>query len=110
MNIYLGNSFNTIDKKGENVLFTDDLLEFIYSRRDEIPFDTAILCDIDPYDDSVISNKELKNMIDICRYLLDSPLLDDYENSTYARKALDELIHLGEKAISIETDIISIGD
>ncbi len=50
MNFYIGNSIDEVDIQSDNVEFSDELIEFIYKLREQVPFDMSKLYEINPYD------------------------------------------------------------
>ena len=54
----------------ENIEFSDELIGYIYSSRDEVLFDMSKLYDIDPYDDVVILADDIQLIINTCKSIL----------------------------------------
>ncbi|WP_077609163.1 hypothetical protein [Clostridium sp. Marseille-P2415] len=110
MNFYIGDSIDNMELSDSNVEFNDELINFIYKLRDKSSFDMSKLYEIDPYDDIEIPNKDVFEIIKICRYILDLSLLEDYEEYDEGNQMLKELLKLAECAIKKGKGLISIGD
>ncbi len=94
----------------ENIEFSDELIGYIYSSRDEVLFDMSKLYDIDPYDDVVILADDIQLIINTCKSILVSTILKDVRESEIWTIMLNELINMAQQALSMETGIVSIGD
>ena len=94
----------------ENIEFSDELIGYIYSSRDEVLFDMSKLYDIDPYDDVVILADDIQLIINTCKSILVSTILKDARKSEIWTIMLNELINMAQQALSMETGIVSIGD
>lgn len=110
MNFYIGNSIGKIDKQDVNVEFSDKLIDFIYKLRGQVSFDMSKLYEIDPYDDVEVSENDLSQIIEICNYILDASLLQNYEELEEGNQMLQDLVEIAQKAISRGLGLISIGD
>ena len=110
MNFYIGNSIGKIDKQDVNVEFSDKLIDFIYKLRGQVSFDMSKLYDIDTYDDVEVSENDLSQIIEICNYILDASLLQNYEELEEGNQMLQDLVEIAQKAISRGVGLISIGD
>ena len=110
MNIYIGNSVNEIDLQDVNVEFGDELLDFIYKLRKQVPLDTSILCGINPYDDIEVSKNDLPSIIEVCNYILDASLLQNYEESEEGNQSLRDFAEIAKEAMSKDMGLISMGD
>lgn len=111
MNFYIGNSIHEIEKQDYNVEFSDELINFIYKLSVEVPFDMHQLYEINPYDDVEISNKnDLKQIIQICQYILNNKLLHGYDEPDEGNQMLKDLMELAQKALLKDVGLISIGD
>lgn len=110
MNFYMGNSINEVDLQDINVAFSDELIDFIYKLRTQVPLDMSKLYGIDPYDDVEISNDDLSQIIEVCHYMIDASLLGDYAESEEGNRMLRNLAEFAEKAMSKNLGLISIGD
>lgn len=110
MNIYIGNSIGKIDKQDVNVEFSDKLINFIYKLRGQVSFDMSKLYEIDPYDDVEVSENDLFQIIEICNYILDASLLQNYEELEEGNQMLQDLVEIAQKAISRGVGLLSIGD
>lgn len=109
MNFYIGNSIDEIDEQDVNVEFSDELIDFIYKMRDRTSFDMSKLYKIDPYDDVEVSKNDLCQLAEIC-YILDSALLQDYEEIGEGRQMVQDLLEIIQKAITRGLGLVSIGD
>ena len=94
----------------ENIEFSDELIGYIYSSRDEVLVDMSKLYDIDPYDDVVILADDIQLIINTCKSILVSTILKDVRESEIWTIMLNELINMAQQALSMETGIVSIGD
>ena len=110
MNFYIGNSIDNVELSDFNVEFNDELINFIYKLRDKSSSDMGKLYEIDPYDDIEIPNKDVFEIIKICRCILDLSLLKDYEEYDEGNQMLKELLEIAECAIKKGKGLISIGD
>ncbi len=110
MNFYIGNSIDDIDERDVNVEFSDELIDFIYKLSKQVSFDMSKLYEIAPYDDVVISKNDLSQMAEICNYILDASLLQNYEELDEGNQMLRDLIEIIQKAMSRDLGLISIGD
>lgn len=110
MNIYIGNSINEIDEQDENVEFNDELIDFIYKLSEQVPLDMSKLYGIDPYDDVEVSKNDLSQIIEICNYLLDASLLENYEDSDEGNQMLQDLVKIAKRAVAKGSGLVSIGD
>lgn len=110
MNFYIGNSIGKIDKQDVNVELSDKLISFIYKLRGQVSFDMSKLYEIDPYDDVEVSENDLSQIIEICNYILDASLLQNYEELEEGNQMLQDLVEIAQKAISRGLGLISIGD
>ena len=110
MNFYIGNSIGKIDKQDVNVEFSDKLINFIYKLRGQVSFDMSKLYEIDPYDDVEVSENDLFQIIEICNYILDASLLQNYEELEEGNQMLQDLVEIAQKAISRGVGLLSIGD
>ena len=91
MNFYIGNSIDEINEQDVNVEFCDELIDFIYKMSGQVSFDMSKLYQIDPYDDVEVSKNDLFQIAEICKYILDTALLQNYEEPDEGRQmVLDE--------------------
>lgn len=110
MNFYIGNSINEIDEQDVNIEFSDELINFIYKMREQVSFDMSKLYEIDPYDDVEVSKNDLSQIIEICNYILNTSLLQNYEELEEGNQMLQDLVEIAQKAMSRGLGLISIGD
>lgn len=110
MNFYIGSSIDKIDEQDFNIKFSDDLIGFIYKLSAQVSFDMSKLYEINPYDDVEISIYDLSKIIEICNYILDISLLQNYEESDEGNQMLLDLIEIAKEAMSRGEGLISIGD
>lgn len=110
MIFYIGNSIDEINVQDYNVEFCDELIEFIYKLREKVSFDMHKLYEINPYDDVEISKDDLRQIIQICKYILDNKLLHGYEEPDEGNLMLKDLVELAQKALSKDLGLIAIGD
>lgn len=110
MNFYIGDSIDEIDEQDVSVEFSDELIDFIYKMSGRVSFDMSKLYKIDPYDDVEVSKNDLPQIVEICKYILDSALLQDYEKPDEGRQMLQDLLEIIKKATIRELGLVSIGD
>ncbi len=110
MNFYIGNSIDGLDEQDVNVEFSDELINFIYKMRGQVSFDMSKLYQINPYDDVEVPENDLSQIIEICNYILDTSLLQDYEELEEGNQMLQGLAEIAQKAMSRGLGLISIGD
>lgn len=110
MNFYIGNSIDEIDAQDINVEFSDELINYIYKMRKQVSFDMSKLYEIDPYNDIKVSKNDLSHIIEICNYILDKSLLQNYEELEEGYQMLQDLATIAQKAVSRGVGLISIGD
>jgi len=110
MNFYIGNSIDEINEQDVNVEFCDELIDFIYKMSRQASFDMSKLYQIDPYDDVEISKNDLSQIAEICKYILDTAWLENYEEPDEGRQMLQDLLEITQTAISRDLGLVSIGD
>jgi len=110
MNFYIGNSIDEINKQDVNVEFSDELIDFIYKMSGQVSFDMSKLYNIDPYDDIEVCKNDLSQIAEICKYLLDTALFQNYEEPDEGRQMLQGLLEITQKAMLKDLGLISIGD
>ena len=110
MNFYIGNSIDEIDEQDVSVEFSDELIDFIYKMSGQVSFDMSKLYKIDPYDDVEVSKNDLPQIVEICKSILDSALLQDYEEPDEGRQMLQDLLEIIQKAMTRDCGLVSIGD
>ena len=110
MNFYIGNSVDEIDRQEATVEFSDELINFIYQMREQVAFDMSKLYKIDPYDDVEISENDLSQIIEICNYILDISLLQNYKELEEGKQMVQDLVEIAHRAMSRGLGLISIGD
>lgn len=110
MNFYIGNSIDEIDEQDANVEFSDELIDFIYKLSKQESFDMSRLYEIDPYVDVEVSKNDLSQIIEVCNYILDTSLLQAYEDAAEGNKMLKDLVEIAQKALSRDLGLVSIGD
>lgn len=120
MNFHISKSLNeekvNLDDYNDDcdVWVSDNLSNYIYSLKDKIPFKDNVLYEIDPYDDTIITLKDIQQIIDIATYLLNSSLLKNFDydedDDGNPEEAMRNLVELSLSAIRQEKNLISIGD
>lgn len=108
MNFYIGNSIEKIKYNDKNVELDDEMVEYLYSIKQAIPF-TAFF-KIDPYSDMVVEKEDIIDIISMCEYMLKEKVLNDYEENEDINSAICELNTLGNDALENDKKLISIGD
>lgn len=110
MNFYIGNSIDEINEQDVNVEFCDELIDFIYKMSGQVSFDMSKLYQIDPYDDVEVSKNDLFQIAEICKYILDTALLQNYEEPDEGRQMVQDLLEIIQKAMTSDSGLVSIGD
>lgn len=110
MNIYIGNSINEVELQDVNVEFSDELMDFIYKLRKKVPLDISKLYEINPYNDVEVSKNDLPSIIEVCNYILDASLLQNYKESEEGNQTLRDLVEIAKEAMSKDMGLVSIGD
>lgn len=110
MNFYIGNSIDEINIEDANIAFYDELFSFIYKLDKQIPFDMSKFYKIDPYDDVVISKNDLPTIINICNYILEFSLIQNYKERDEGKLMLQSLVEIAKEAMEKGKGLISIGD
>ncbi len=110
MNFYIGNSIDEIDEQDVNVEFSDELIDFIYKMSGQVSFDMSKLYEINPYDDVEVSKNDLSQIVEICNYILDTSLLQNYEEPDEGNQMLQDLVKIIQRAMSKDSGLVSIGD
>ena len=109
MNFYIGNNISDIKVEERNAIFSDDLSNYIYKIRNNVDIDMSVLYSIDPYSDVELSLDKVKEIVKICKYLLDNDLISGFDDE-YAIEDLENVISIGEEAIRENKGLVSIGD
>lgn len=110
MNFYIGDSIDGIGEKDVNVEFSDELIDFIYKMKGQVSLDMSKLYEIDPYDDVEIPKNDLFQIVEICNYILDTSLIQNYEEPDEGRQMLQDLLEITKKAMESNLGLVSIGD
>lgn len=110
VNFYIGNSIENIDEQDENIEFSDELLDFIYKSSKQVSIDISKLHKIDPYDDVEISENDIAEIVEICNYILETSLLENYKEPDEGKQMLQDLVKIAQKAKSNGLGLVSIGD
>lgn len=116
MNFYIADSINEINTINEinisddNIEFSDELLDFIYKSSSKVSFDMSKLYEVDPYADVEIAHKDLPRIIEICDYILNKSLLEDYDEKDEGNEMLLNLVVIAKKAMKKGLGLVSIGD
>lgn len=110
MNFYISNSLDDVKLNDANVDFSDELINYIYNLREKSPIDMSKLYGIDPYNDIEISNKDVMDIICICKCILDLSLLKDYEEYSEGNQMVKRLLEISDCAMKNNMGLISIGD
>lgn len=110
MNFYIGNSIEEINKQDYNVEFSDELINYIYQMRNKVSCDMSKLYQINPYGDVEVLPNDLPQVITTCKYILDTEMLKDYDDSNEGIHMVEDLLDIAQKALSRNLRLISIGD
>ena len=99
MNFYIGNSIEDIDEQDLNVEFSDELIDFIYKLSKQVSFDMRKLYEIDPYEDVEVSKDDISEIVEICNYILDTLLIQNYKEPDEGKQMLQDLVEIAQKAL-----------
>lgn len=110
MNLYIGTSIEDIDINDYNVELDDDFIEFIHSSQNELNVNMDAWYSIDPYDDVIIKNSDLTDLLKMFGAVLNCDTLNKCDNSVRLSDNLMQLIELIKKAVRTNKNLISIGD
>ena len=110
MNFYVGNKLKEINEQSFNIEFSDELINFIYKLSKKENSDMSYLYSIDPYADIEIPKENVIKIINICKYILEKSLLENYEEPNEGERMLKNLIEIAEKAIQKNAGLVSLGD
>lgn len=99
-----------INEQDVNVEFSDELIDFICKLSKQEPFDMSKLYEINPYVNVEISKNDLSQIIEVCKYILDTSLLQTYEEPDEGNQMLRDLVEIAQKARSKDFGLVSIGD
>lgn len=110
MNFYIGSSKSNLDISGDNIEFSDELLNFIYQKRKELSCNTDKLCRINPYADTEIPFDDLPQIIEICSCFLNQDFLHKDRCMGEWEQMLTGLIEIAQEAVFRGLGLISIGD
>ena len=62
------------------------------------------------YDDVEVSKNDLFQIAEICKYILDTALLQNYEEPDEGRQMVQDLLEIIQKAMTSDLGLVSIGD
>ena len=110
MNIYLGRNLENFDSNGKSVYFSDEILAYIYAIRNKIDINIESLEQMEPYDDVVIDNQQIVEIMNICEHILKNNVLYDWELQQEAQECLASFVGICKEAIESNQNLISIGD
>ena len=110
MNFYIADSIDEINEQDVSVEFCDELIDFIYKISEHVSFDMSKLYQIDPYDDVEVSKNDLLQIAEICKYILDTALLKNYEEPNEGRQMVQDLLEIIQNAMTRGLGLVSIGD
>lgn len=108
MNFYIGNSIETLNENDKNVELDDEIVEYLYSIKELIPY--VAFFTIDPYSDLVVEEEDISDIIMMCEYVTKEQVLNDYDESEEIILAINELIDLCHNALKKGEKLIVIGD
>lgn len=108
MNFYVGNSFEQLNVNEINVELDDEMVEYLYSIKEKIPY--VMFFSLDPYSDTVVEKEDISDIILMCEYVLKEQVLNDYSERDHLTFSIKELNDLCCKAIKQCKKILVIGD
>ena len=62
------------------------------------------------YDDVEVSKNDLFQIAEICKYILDTALLQNYEEPDEGRQMVQDLLEIIQKAMTSDLGLVSVGD
>ncbi|MDC2864241.1 hypothetical protein [Bacillus sp. BP-3] len=74
LDFYVGKNMNSIYFKSKCVEFNDELQIHLYHIRNKVSFDMQPLYGMDPYNNTIFDEDEIKTIIATCVNLLDSKI------------------------------------
>lgn len=108
MNFYIGSSIERLNVSETNIELDDEMMEYLYSIKEKIPFETFFTIDL--YSDTVLEKEDISDIISMCEYLLKKQVLNDYDESEELTFAISEINDLCCNAIKQGEKIVVIGD
>lgn len=108
MNFYLGSSIERLNVSEKNIELDDDMMAYLYSIKEKIPFRTFFTIDL--YSDTVLEKKGISDILSMCEYLLKEQVLNDYDENEELTLAISELNDLCCNAVKQGEKIVVIGD
>lgn len=108
LDFYVEKNMDSIDFKSKCVEFDDELQNHLYHIRNKASFDIQPLYGINPYDDTIFDEDEIKTIIATCVNLLDSKVLEEYDRG--ASVCILNIKKLCEEALQKQERLFSIGD
>ena len=110
MNFFIGDSIKEINEQDNNIIFSDELVDYIYKMRNYATCDMSKLYQIHPYSDVEISKNDLPQIIEICEYILDAEMLINFDKSNEGIEMVKNLLEIAQMALSRNQGLVSIGD
>ena len=110
MNFYVGNSIDEIDEQDINIEFSDEPINYIYLMRNSVSCNMSKLYQIYPYGDVEVPKNDLPQLAQICKYILDTEMLNNYDEEKEGIQMVQDLLDIVQKALSNNKGLVSIGD
>lgn len=110
MNFYIGDTLEEISHDQFNIIFTDELIQYIYCLSKQSTYDMVKLYSINPYSDVSIPYEDLSEIIEICNQIIKEDLLSNYREYDAGMKMLTDLINISQSALADKKGLISVGD
>lgn len=108
MNFYIGNSVGQLNANDESVELGDEIVEYLYSIKENVPF--VVFFTIDPYADTIVKKNNIVDIISMCDYVLESGKLNNYDEKEEIISTIRELDELCCNALKQNKNVIVIGD
>jgi len=101
MNIYLGRNLENFDSNGKSVYFSDEILAYIYAIRNKIDINIESLEQMEPYDDVVIDNQQIVEIMNICEHILKNNVPMIGNCSKRRKSAWHRLLEFAKKRLRV---------
>lgn len=114
---YLKNFADEYDEKIKGVDLSEELQEFLYKNKERLCDEIEILLKLDPYDDAILNENEIKKIYSLSDVILklNEDILKEYDNQMTeedeeASSFFIEIKKICATALSENRKIIAVGD